>query len=51
MAALLEASSPLEFGHEVDPVIVANKLEIAGKLIENLLGAPAGSIHLKPLTS
>ncbi len=51
MAALLEASSPLEFGHEVDPVIVANKLEIAGKLIENLLGAPVGSIHLKPLTS
>jgi AcrR family transcriptional regulator len=51
MAALLEASSPLEFDREVDPVIVANKLEIAGKLIENLLGAPVGSIHLKPLTS
>lgn len=49
MGALLEASSPLEFGHEVDPITVKNKLKIAEKLIENLLGAPVGSIHLEPL--
>jgi AcrR family transcriptional regulator len=49
MGALLEASSPQEFGHEVDPIIVKNKLKIAEKLIENLLGAPVGSIHLEPL--
>jgi len=49
MGALLESSSPLEFGHEVDPIIVKNKLKIAEKLIENLLGAPVGSIHLETL--
>jgi AcrR family transcriptional regulator len=46
MGALLEASSPLEFGHEVDPQIIINKIKIAEKMIENLLGAPTGSIHL-----
>ncbi|WP_378951037.1 TetR/AcrR family transcriptional regulator [Pelosinus sp. sgz500959] len=46
MAALLEASSPLEFGHEADPQIVRNKMDIAEKMIESLLGAPANSIHL-----
>jgi AcrR family transcriptional regulator len=49
MASLLEASSPMEFGHEANPTIVRNKLEIAEKLIESLLCAPAGSIHLEPL--
>ncbi len=49
MGALLEASSPLEFGHEADPITVKNKLIIAEKLIESLLGAPVGSIHLEPL--
>lgn len=46
MGALLEASSPLEFGHEADPQIVRNKMDIAEKMIESLLGAPTGSIHL-----
>lgn len=46
MGALLEASSPLEFGHEADPQIVKNKMNIAEKMLESLLGAPAGSIHL-----
>ena len=49
MGSLLEASSPLEFGHEGDPRIMRNKMRIAEKLIENLLGAPAGSLHLDPL--
>lgn len=47
MAALLEASSPQEFGHEADQQSVKYKLEIAGKLIETLLGVPAGSIHFE----
>ena len=46
MGALLEASSPLEFGHEADPRVVRNKIKIAEKLIENLLGTPVGSIRL-----
>lgn len=46
MGALLEASSPLEFGHEVDPQIVKNKMAIAEKMLESLLGVPTGSIHL-----
>ena len=46
MGALLEASSPLEFGHEADPRVVENKIKIAEKLIENLLGTPVGSIRL-----
>ncbi|MDF2875566.1 MAG: mycofactocin system transcriptional regulator [Sporomusa sp.] len=51
IAALLEATSPTEFGHESDPTIIKNKLAIAGKLIETLFGAPAGSIHLETPTS
>lgn len=47
MSALLEASSPWEFGHEADPGITRNKLIIAGKLLEALFGAPAGSILLQ----
>lgn len=47
MGSLLEASSPSEFGHEADPIVVKNKLKIAGKLIETLLGAPPNSIHLE----
>lgn len=46
MGALLESSSPSEFGHESNPEIVKNKLQITGKLIETLFGAPPGSIHL-----
>ena len=46
MGALLEASSPLEFGHETDPQIVRNKMDIAERMMESLLGAPTGSIHL-----
>ena len=46
MGALLEASSPLEFGHEADPRVVRHKIKIAEKLIENLLGTPVGSIRL-----
>lgn len=45
MAALLESSSPLEFGHEADPTVMDNKLRIAGSLIEALLGLQAGSIQ------
>ena len=48
MGALLEASSPLEFGHEANPNILKNKIIITEKLLENLLGAPVGSIHLDP---
>ena len=47
MAALLEASSPTEFGHEANPLVMKNKLDIAAKLIENLFGAAPGSIHLE----
>lgn len=46
MGALLEASSPLEFGHEIDPQIIQNKMDIAQKMLESLLGAPSGSIRL-----
>lgn len=46
MGSLLEASSPLEFGHEADPQIVRNKMDIAEKMMESLLGVPAGSIRL-----
>ncbi len=45
IAALLEASSPLEFGHESDPSIIKNKLAIAEKLIATLFGTPPGKIH------
>ncbi|HAK72409.1 MAG TPA: TetR/AcrR family transcriptional regulator [Sporomusaceae bacterium] len=47
MASLLEASSPNEFGHESNPEMVKNKLQIAGHLIETLFGAPPGSIYLE----
>ncbi len=47
IASLLEACSPLKYGHETDPQIIKNKVVIAEKLIENLFGAPAGSIQLK----
>ena len=47
MASLLEASSPIEFGHEADLTIIKNKLAIAENLIATLLGAPMGSIHLE----
>ncbi|HML34560.1 TetR/AcrR family transcriptional regulator [Sporomusa sphaeroides] len=46
MAALLEASSPLEFGHESNPQILRAKLTIAEKMLETLFGASPGSIHL-----
>ncbi len=46
MAALLEASSPTEFGHESNPEIINNKRLIAAKLMETLFGTPPGSIHL-----
>jgi len=39
----------LEFGHEANPRIIANKIKITEKLIENLWGAPVGCIHLDPL--
>ncbi|CUH97815.1 hypothetical protein P22_3961 [Propionispora sp. 2/2-37] len=45
MAALLEASSPDEFGHEADRDKINNKLGIAGRLLEALLGLPADSIR------
>lgn len=48
MASLLEASSPLEYGHEANPHMIENKLKIAEKLIESLLDAPAGSIQFIP---
>lgn len=47
MAALLESSSPLEFGHEVDQGMINNKLQIAETLLEALLGLPRGSIHFQ----
>ncbi|MDF2569584.1 MAG: transcriptional regulator, TetR family [Sporomusa sp.] len=47
MASLLEATSPLEFGHESDPEIMRNKLRITERLLETLFCAPAGSIHLE----
>lgn len=46
MAALLEASSPTEFGHESNPEIINNKRLIAEKLMETLFVTPPGSIHL-----
>lgn len=49
MASLLESISPAEFGHETDPAIVRNKIEIAEKLIVHLFGAPHGGIHLDAL--
>jgi len=47
MAALLEASSPTEFGHEANPQVMKNKLSIAEKMIESLFGTASGSIHLE----
>ena len=47
MAALLEASSPTEFGHESNPEVINNKRIIAAKLIETLFGTPAGCIRLE----
>ncbi|MEG6586678.1 TetR/AcrR family transcriptional regulator [Dendrosporobacter sp. 1207_IL3150] len=47
MGALLEVSSPLEYGHESDLDIVRNKLQISANLFETLFGAPAGSIKLE----
>lgn len=46
MGALLEASSPQEYGHETDPVAVRNKRRLAEQLLENLFGMVAGSLHL-----
>ncbi|HMM19940.1 MAG TPA: TetR/AcrR family transcriptional regulator [Selenomonadales bacterium] len=48
MASLLESISPAEFGHETDPNIVRNKIEIAEKLLAHLFDAPPGSIRLDP---
>lgn len=50
IAALLEASSPSEYGHETDSALLKNKMIIAEKLLETLLGTPSGSIHLDCFT-
>lgn len=51
IAALLEISSPSEYGHETDVTVLKNKMRIAEKLMDALLGTPAGSIHLDCLSS
>lgn len=46
LGALLESSSPLEYGHETDPEKMNKKIAIAEKLITSLFSIPAGSIRL-----
>ena len=47
IATLLESISPAEFGHEHDPQIIANKIEIAERLIVTLFGLPENSLSLQ----
>ncbi|EGO65497.1 TetR/AcrR family transcriptional regulator [Acetonema longum] len=51
IGSLLEASSPLEFGHESNPDVMKHKRRIAERLLESLFDTPAGSIYLEEVSA